>query len=169
MAMGMAGERIAGGPLAEEVPPNAVTFSVTPGVAFTYGGLQLRNEGTGDVVLEGVRLVGATHGLHVVSAVVLPISLTDGGLWFSYERYPPPGLRVDRLQPLEGYSLAADAGEVQVLLALKVSTDGMYEFHGLAVRYASERRGYEAAFPFAMRACAPMVELGGCPSLAARE
>lgn len=169
MAMGMAGQRVAGGPLAEEVPPNAVTFSVTPGVAFTYGGLQLRNGGTGNAVIEGVRLVRASGGLRIESAVVLPVSRTDGGLWFSYQAYPPPGLRVERLEPLAGYSLAAGGDEVQVLLALTVPAAGTYEFHGLAVRYVGQGRRYEAAFPFAMRVCAPMVGLGGCPSLAARE
>ncbi len=152
-----------GGPLAAEVAPNAVTFSVTPGASFTYGGIQLRSPlSAGTVTLEGVRLEAASRGLEVVNAYVLSIPETDGGLWFSYESFPPPGVRINALQPLGGYRLGPETGEIQVLLALMVPADGTYEFRRITVAYELKGRRYEETLPFAMRVCAPMVQLGGC-------
>ncbi|HSM38737.1 MAG TPA: hypothetical protein VK838_05335, partial [Candidatus Limnocylindrales bacterium] len=145
-----------------------VTFSVTAGTRFTYGGLQLHNAGDEPAILDGVSLRGATAGLRIQGASVLPIGQTSGGLWFNHHRYPPPGVSPDRLQPLAGFRMAAaqaSSDGMQVLLALTVPSEGMFEFEAIAIDYRVEGRRYEAVFPFAMRVCAPPVQLGGCPGL----
>jgi hypothetical protein len=158
-----------GGPLAEALPANAVTFSVNARDRFTYGGVQLRNAGDAAVTIVGIRLVDATPGLRVVQASALPIADTAGGLWFSYERFPPPGLPVEKLQPLAGFELRPGVGTysagVQVLLVLTVPGDGTHEFHSVAVDYRVGGERYVALYPFAMRVCAPSMELGQCPEL----
>ena len=157
-----------GGPLQEDVPSNAVTFSVTAGTRFTYGGLQVHNAGDEAAVLDGVSLRGATAGLRIQDASVLPIRQISGGLWFNHHRYPPPGVSPDRLQPLAGLRMPAAQASgdgMQVLLALTVPSGGVFEFQAIAIDYHVGGRRYEAVFPFAMRVCAPPVQLGGCPGL----
>ena len=156
--------RTSGGPLAEEVPPNAVTFSVRPGVSFTYGGVQLHPDAAaGSLTLEQAQLEGATDGLRIVNAFVLPVAQTDGGLWFSYERFPPPRLPRASLRPLEGFTLGA--GAVQVLLELGVHQAGTYEFSAVSVAYRAGGLRYRATYPFALRVCASSGMTRTCPPL----
>ncbi len=156
-----------GGPLAEQLAPNAVTVSVTAGASFTYGGVQLRpNASAGAVTLEGVRLEELSPGLEVVDAYVLPIAETNDGLWFSYERFPPPGLPRAGLRPFNGFTLDA-SGEVQVLLELRAADEGTYEFRAFSIEYRTGGRRYRATYPFAMRACAAKAGSAICPVLRA--
>jgi hypothetical protein len=153
-----------GGPLAEQIVPNAVGFPVTVGASFTYGGIQLQSrEAAGALTLERIRLEEASGGLTVLNAYVLPISATGGGLWFSYERFPPPGIAMDRLRALAGFTLEGGSGDVQVLLELRVSDEGTYEFDGIGIEYRVAGRRFRATYPLAMRACATDDETATCP------
>jgi hypothetical protein len=153
--------------------------------SFTFANTVVGNPSARPVVLERVRLAGATPGLEIVTASVAGPRRHD--LLIAADRiFPPRVSTLTDVHPLRKYVVApasstAGGRGAEIVLELRAQRPGRYVFRGVELEYRIGDDDYRTTMPNALAACSvprgtstfgvcadPPLPLDGAPVAGAR-
>jgi len=146
-----------GGPLACADCSAGASIPVAVGKRATFGAANLENHGNEAAVLERVEYVDLTPGVRILGPVVSRSGESRGSGIGLVLGYPPPQLK-GAFHELSGYRvlpLRSFDDEVDVLVGLSPSREGMFSYRKLRIYYHVGSKHYVTTYDMGVRVCAP--------------
>lgn len=149
-----------GGPLAlPKEFSDAVGAPIRLGVAYSWGGVYLSNNGSKTATADEITLIGKPREIRVTGMYVVRLPSSKASIGF-LEGYSGAGPAVRNLDILPGASY-------QVVIGVRVDKPGRYLVSAVHVRYHVGDVQYEDTFQQKLRLCAPLPAYEHCPVVAA--
>ncbi len=127
----------------------SVAGPATPGAPVAAGALQLRNEGSDDLIIDRVVLVDPTTGMRLVGMYAVPADEGAAGIGGGF-RWPRGASEV------EGLTIAPSAKPAfRLVLGAQIDAQGVYRSPGIRITYHVGDHGYVKAFAVGLTLCAP--------------